>query len=566
DIYFPLIEQVLREEGVPEDFKFLAMQESSFVGDAVSSSNAVGYWQFKKPSGQENGLRIDSYVDERMHIKASTKGAARYLKRNNFYFKNWANTLISFHQGLTGTKKLVHKKDFSASKMVVDKKTFWYLKKFLSYKIAYEKAVGKNKSPKLALKQYKKGGGKDLKQIARELKLDPEELITYNKWLRKGKIPKEKEYTVFYPVYGREAGKTIADSSSPVVESKKPSSTKKKIEVESKYLQKLNEQLKIARQNPSKIGRINRIPSVIAGANDNVASLAELGNITISKFRKYNDLGKNTKIKEGQLYYLKPKRRKARTHFHIVKAGENLWGISQLYGIKLKVLMRKNRIKTIKPLKAGRVLWMRFIRPSRQEIEYVEPPAGKDLSTINQKNTQNHSEDIIDKTFTEQNQKNIIPIKSVKKKRTKVPVNQNSTSTSSKRPEGSNNTAKWSDQAEENQDSSKINSVPFSKSSLSDNEKSDGSSKNVKPEGSYGLYTVKKGDTFYGISRKFGVSVEKILQWNQLTLNSSIRPGDQLKINRKARIKSNKSKETQVKEKSSKFIKHQVAPGETLYG
>src|SRR6185437_14816316 len=52
NIYFPIIEKVFQQEGFPDDFKYLALQESSLVPDAVSSSNAVGYWQFKKESAQ----------------------------------------------------------------------------------------------------------------------------------------------------------------------------------------------------------------------------------------------------------------------------------------------------------------------------------------------------------------------------------------------------------------------------------------------------------------------------------------------------------------------------------
>ena len=64
DLYFPIIERVFREEGIPDDFKYLTIQESALISDAVSSSNAVGFWQFKKASATEVGLRVDNYIDE----------------------------------------------------------------------------------------------------------------------------------------------------------------------------------------------------------------------------------------------------------------------------------------------------------------------------------------------------------------------------------------------------------------------------------------------------------------------------------------------------------------------
>jgi len=85
--YFPIIEKIFKEENVPDDFKFLALQESALIPDAVSSSNAVGFWQFKDFTAMEMGLRVDKQVDERMNIVASSKAAAKYLKKNNSIFE-----------------------------------------------------------------------------------------------------------------------------------------------------------------------------------------------------------------------------------------------------------------------------------------------------------------------------------------------------------------------------------------------------------------------------------------------------------------------------------------------
>ena len=67
DMYMPIVERVFRENNFPEDFKYLAIQESHLTSDAVSSSNAVGYWQFKKETAIEQGISVNGDVDERMH-------------------------------------------------------------------------------------------------------------------------------------------------------------------------------------------------------------------------------------------------------------------------------------------------------------------------------------------------------------------------------------------------------------------------------------------------------------------------------------------------------------------
>ena len=76
--YFPIIERVFKEERLPQDFKYLCLQESALISDAVSTSNAVGFWQFKDFTAVEVGMRVDRTVDERKNIVASTRGAARW--------------------------------------------------------------------------------------------------------------------------------------------------------------------------------------------------------------------------------------------------------------------------------------------------------------------------------------------------------------------------------------------------------------------------------------------------------------------------------------------------------
>src|SRR5688572_8434543 len=76
--YFPIIERTFKEERVPDDLKYLALQESALISNAVSTSNAVGYWQFKAETAKEMGLLVNNRVDERMNIVAASRGAAKY--------------------------------------------------------------------------------------------------------------------------------------------------------------------------------------------------------------------------------------------------------------------------------------------------------------------------------------------------------------------------------------------------------------------------------------------------------------------------------------------------------
>src|SRR3954471_777033 len=97
--YFPIIEKIFAEERLPEDFKYLCLQESALIPDAVSSSNAVGFWQFKDFTAMEMGLRVDKDVDERLNIVSSSRAAARYFKKNNALLNNWLYALQAYQMG-----------------------------------------------------------------------------------------------------------------------------------------------------------------------------------------------------------------------------------------------------------------------------------------------------------------------------------------------------------------------------------------------------------------------------------------------------------------------------------
>ncbi len=98
--YFPIIEQILREEGVPDDFKYLAVAESG-LRNVGSPAGARGFWQFMKLSAKEYGLEINSEVDERLHLEKSTRAACKYLKRLQKRFNSWTNAAAAYNVGPT---------------------------------------------------------------------------------------------------------------------------------------------------------------------------------------------------------------------------------------------------------------------------------------------------------------------------------------------------------------------------------------------------------------------------------------------------------------------------------
>ena len=98
---FPVIERILREQGVPEDFKFLAVAESALYNQ-VSKAGATGYWQFMKSAGVQFGLEITDEVDMRYDLEASTIAACKYLKQAHAKFGNWTAAAASYNMGMGG--------------------------------------------------------------------------------------------------------------------------------------------------------------------------------------------------------------------------------------------------------------------------------------------------------------------------------------------------------------------------------------------------------------------------------------------------------------------------------
>ena len=99
--YFPRIEEILKEEGVPDDFKYLAVAESS-LQNVVSPAKAVGFWQFLAGTGKDYGLEIRDEVDERYHWEKSTRAACKYLKDAHAKFGNWTDVAVSYNMGMGG--------------------------------------------------------------------------------------------------------------------------------------------------------------------------------------------------------------------------------------------------------------------------------------------------------------------------------------------------------------------------------------------------------------------------------------------------------------------------------
>jgi membrane-bound lytic murein transglycosylase D len=355
DTYFPIIERVFREEGLPDDFKYLVLIESGLVSDAVSTSNAVGFWQFKKDTATDYGMQVNQDIDERKHIIASSRSAARYLlKSNNLYYQNWHNTILSYYHGFTGAKSLTKPGHVGQKEMEVTQRTDVYILKLLAHKVAYENAIGRNPAPAVVLQEVP-ASGKSLSELALEMTVNEGELQRYNKWLAGNYIPNDKTYTVMVPVTNpgqqglvlasqRNPGPTVAKTPAPVVVTEKVGKREYK--------------------------KLNGLKVIIARSGDTKDKLALQARMSTKRFLDLNDMHSFDQIVAGQPYYTERKHSKAQVQYHVVKPGERIQQIAQQHGVKMRSILWNNRMKANEVLATGRLLWMQHRRPSRTPVEY----------------------------------------------------------------------------------------------------------------------------------------------------------------------------------------------------
>lgn len=102
--YFPIIEPILAKNGIPDDFKYLAVAESGLT-NAVSPAGATGFWQIMSATGREYGLEVNGNVDERYHLEKSTEVACKYLNRWKGKYGSWTLTAAAYNAGPGGINK-----------------------------------------------------------------------------------------------------------------------------------------------------------------------------------------------------------------------------------------------------------------------------------------------------------------------------------------------------------------------------------------------------------------------------------------------------------------------------
>jgi len=209
---FPIIEPILKQYGVPDDFKYLAVIESALL-NAVSPSGAKGVWQFMTDTAKEKGMEVNEEVDERYHLKKATEAACRYLLQAKEKFGNWTLAAASYNGGMTGVNnKIDEQKVSNYYDLLLTDETSRYVFRILAlkeimknpslYGFELDKNELYNQIPTKIIEVD--SSITDLASFAKQQGINYKILKIHNPWLRDKKLSNssKKKYQIEIPTEG----------------------------------------------------------------------------------------------------------------------------------------------------------------------------------------------------------------------------------------------------------------------------------------------------------------------------------------------------------------------------
>jgi membrane-bound lytic murein transglycosylase D len=372
----------------------------------------------------------------------------------------------------------------------------------------------------LYLVEYYEGQGKTLQGISDQKNMDNALVQKYNKWLKRGKVPNDKLYAVILPYDQYPAALASTDDN---INRRQTPSAKRQAQSARQYRTNPAKYPVVQDYNNRKKGiKINRIKGVHLKQDMDLETLERATGVSIKRLLYYNDISGKKQPSAGELWYLKPKRSRAQEEYHVLLEGENLWSVSQKYGIKLSQLRKKNRTsKRQVTVKVGRVLWLQNTRPAGVPVAY-QPVDALVVANISGVNTLPDSNRQPEKKQT--NELENFPNQSDK------PVDR--------------------EPVLEPQQHEVLKSVKESEPE-----------KLTKPQQK--VHVVYSGETLYSISKIYGISINDLKIWNNLIDSSVLSIGQQLHVYQVKLLQDDPT--APLEDGDTQFMLHKVKPGETLY-
>lgn len=369
DYYFPIFEQILDEEDLPLEFKYLAVVESALNPHAMSWAGASGLWQFMPQTGRLYGLKIDHYIDERRDVERATRAACAYFKDSYAKFGDWLLVIASYNCGPGNVAKAVARaggsRDFWKIMPYLPAETRGYVPAFIAvaYLMSNPDLHGLKPVPvdmNMLIEKVPVTADVSFYQIAQALDIPVEELSRLNPSYKRKVIPGNSgPYSIYLPYQF---------------------ATRFRQNEESIYTQRLTEQDENGETREYRINHKHFTHTVRRG--ETLQAIANKYGVKVSDIRDWNEVrkkapagGKLTIFKEvkevvntaDSSLAKEPEEPKQEAKVTVLNAddiklykvapGDTLWSISKKFGgVSIEQLRNDNNLSANEPLKSGQVL------------------------------------------------------------------------------------------------------------------------------------------------------------------------------------------------------------------
>ncbi|MDH5526575.1 MAG: LysM peptidoglycan-binding domain-containing protein [Nitrospirota bacterium] len=348
--YVPIMKEIFREEGIPEDMVYLSMIESGYNPYAFSRARASGPWQFISSTGKRYGLQQDYWEDQRRDVEASTRAAAAYLNELYDRFGDWYLALASYNAGEGAVARAMRRTGGTTfwelhEAYALPRETRDYVPKFIAATI-----IAKNPEeygffvephPPMAFDDVTVSAPTSLEAIARAVGVSEDEIKFLNPHLRRNLTPPgTKPYTVHVPV----GTVDLFATNFPSIR-----------EVEGAEWAKKSRNM----------GTNNQLVRHRVRRGETLSTIASRYRTRVSSIQRANNMGRRTVIREGAILmiptgrYYAPESASAQTVHHRVRSGDSLWKIANQYKVQLRDLMAWNGLTTSSVLRPGQRLVIR---------------------------------------------------------------------------------------------------------------------------------------------------------------------------------------------------------------
>jgi LysM repeat protein len=266
----------------------------------------------------------------------------------------------------------------------------------------------------------------------------------------------------------------------------------------------------------------NDVPVVYAEKDETLESIADENDLSNRQIYKYNDLEKGQTIKEGDIVYLKPKRRRGSEKYHTLKEGETMYMISQQYGIKLKHLYRRNRLEMgVEPVNGTQL----YMKGKRKKADSVEVKSVEEAEKVVEQFVNPHSVEIEKAPPIEKELIDLPPYHVVEK-------GDNIYRIAEKYHVFEEDLLRWNKiSALQLTLGRKIYLTEESARKALDKQPVNApkTEEKIQPKTTTKYHTVQSGETVYRITQKYNITAEQLRTWNKLTGNN-IYVGQKLKV------------------------------------